>query len=542
MRSRIEITYRFVLAILIAMAFFNGSQAQEVEVVTLEGKISYKTSQRVYVKFGSTENIQEGDTLFIQKDGILEAAAIVVTKSSISVVCRTLHKDLNVDDPLIYRFITKKVFPIKEIPSVDVVEEPQVSVEEPIDIEPESAVPKRKRKSTRGRIGVSAHSNFRDLDDINYRMRYTFSFRGTDINESPWSTDIYTSYRQNGGSNTEGSTDLSTALRVYSAAVGYKFNGTSHLTVGRRINRFISNVGAIDGVQYEQGLGDFQIGLIGGSRPSRVDYGLNTSFMEYGGYIAHQKEGSNGFSNSSLAFFEQLNHGKIDRRFAYFQHNSSPFRHFNLFMSFELDLFQKVNEEESFKPRLSSLYVSGRYRFSRAFSLFASYDNRQNIIYFESDKNRVDQLLDQASRQGLRMRANWRFWKYFNLGISGGYRFQDGNSNESRTVYAYLTHSRIPLLNTSMTLTYNYVSTAYLDGQIYGLRFNKDLVRGKLFWNGYARYVDYQFATYSTNQIIAGTSFNWRVLKNLSLSLSYEGTFEEINSYTRVHVNLVQRF
>jgi hypothetical protein len=54
---------------------------------TKEGKISYVTTQNIYVKFQSTENIAEGDTLFSKQEDKLVPVLIVKVISSISCSC-----------------------------------------------------------------------------------------------------------------------------------------------------------------------------------------------------------------------------------------------------------------------------------------------------------------------------------------------------------------------------------------------------------------------------------------------------------------------
>ena len=43
-------------------------------------------------------------------------------------------------------------------------------------------------------------------------------------------------------------------------------------------------------------------------------------------------------------------------------------------------------------------------------------------------------------------------------------------------------------------------------------------------------------------QNMAEMNMTWRILKKLSCSLNYEGTFEKGRNYDRIYVNLTQRF
>ena len=62
----------------------------------------------------------------------------------------------------------------------------------------------------------------------------------------------------------------------------------------------------------------------------------------------------------------------------------------NLFTSLELDLYNKVNDTVNNDVRLTNLYASARYRFSRKFDLTLSYDSRKRILYYETFKSDKD--------------------------------------------------------------------------------------------------------------------------------------------------------
>ncbi|MDX1684633.1 MAG: hypothetical protein R3275_05305 [Saprospiraceae bacterium] len=496
------------------------------------------------MRAGHSDGVEKGDTFFLKVDDIFVPALEVTQVSSISSVCQKLGDfSFETGDP-VFHFKIERKKQVKQ-PDQDTLED--ISSEEVV---PDTLIDKdgyeenlKYKQKIRGRISASAHSNFGgDAEDLNYRLRYTASFDGLHLKNSPLSTDIYVAYRHNMGPNTENNRSRAEALRIYSLAFSYDFGENIRTTLGRRINRNLSNVGAIDGVQFEQDFGKLKYGLVAGSRPDIGDYGFNFDLKEYGAFIAFEDQEDRSYHATSLAFFEQRNSGNIDRRFTYFQHNSMPIENLNVFASFEVDWYKLQDEEVSVDPRLSSLYLSMRYRFNRKISLFASYDNRNNIIYYETYKSLVDRLLDEATRQGMRLRLNIRPFKYFSVGVTGGYRFQKDNPNESKNVYTYLTYSRVPWINASVTLSTNWLETAYLTGNIYRIRLNKDIIRGKLFMSLHFRLVDYQFPTYGLKQRMGGINLSWRVFKKLSFSTNYEGTFDDRNQYHRFHVNLVQRF
>ena len=253
---------------------------------------------------------------------------------------------------------------------------------------------------------------------------------------------------------------------------------------------------------------------------------------------------------NSLAFVQQMNNGQIDRRFAYFQHSNALLRGLYFFGSVEADLYSKVlNTTDSTyttdnSPSLSNVYVSLRYKVIRQLSLSLSYSARQNIIYYETYKNIVEQLLDMEGTQGYMFQANYRPGKNISLGANAGYRFSKQDPRPTKNLYSYITYSNVPWLHASATLSATLMETSYTAGQIYSLGLSRDLLPGKLYGGLTYRFVNYNFVNNEDplTQHMGEVNLTWRVMKKLLCSLNYEGTFESQRNYNRVYINLTQRF
>ena len=209
-----------------------------------------------------------------------------------------------------------------------------------------------------------------------------------------------------------------------------------------------------------------------------------------------------------------------------------------------MDLYQKVADRAENKLSLSSLYLSLRYRIKKNVTLFASYDNRRNVIYYETYKDIVEKLLESETRQGLRFRITYRPVKYMTVGMTSGYRFQKSESKETKNINVYVTYSRVPWLKASATISGTLLQSSYLEGKVGDVRITRDIISGKLYGGINYRWVDYRFSQSGStlNQHLAGLNMTWRIMKKLSLSLYYEGVFEKTRKYNRIHLNLVQRF
>jgi hypothetical protein len=364
--------------IFILLLFSLSSYGQQ-DTVELQGTVSYLSSQNVYLKFASTEFINKGDTLFQKIDDRYSPALLVKDKSSTSCICASLLPEkVKVGDVFFAKVMMDKK-PEKEDPKK--VKENPVTVKDssginllPTVIAPqEDKIEEGFKEKLRGRISAASYSNFYG-EDITHRMRYTLTFQGNNIKNSRFSTDNYITFRHTLGEWQEVKENFRDALKIYSMSVKYDFDKNSSVSLGRKINYRISSMGAIDGLQVEKGLGHFVIGAIAGSRPDYTDYGINFDLFQAGGYVSHGTLKNNKNQESTVAFVEQRNLSKTDRRFTYFQHSNSLIKDLHLFGSFEVDLFQNINDTISNKPSLTNLLFTMRYRVSKKISINAAYD------------------------------------------------------------------------------------------------------------------------------------------------------------------------
>ena len=525
---------------------FSFSLGAQNQIITEEGTVSFLTSKNVYVKFKSTKNIHIGDTLFINPSGKLTPVLVVDNKSSSSTVCTSIgSQKMKVDDVVIVRII----MPI-ELPNT-----PKEPIDEPFSTDAEHIVsndPVVKpieedqieevlfKEKIKGRISAASYSNLSDYQNA-HRMRYAFSFRGHHLNNSRFSTENYITFRH----TLNDSVNLADALKIYSLSVKYDFDKSSSLSFGRKINPKFSSMGAIDGFQYEKGFGNFQLGAIAGTRPDFQNYSFNFNLLQFGAYVSHTSNNPGKYATNTLGLVQQMNSRKTDRRFVYFQHSSQLAKNLNLFGSFEVDLFENINNEVKNTAQLTNLYVSLRYRFNRKWRISASYDNRKNIIYYESYKNFIDQLIEDETRQGFRFGLSHRAAKTISWGLNGSMRFQKSSANPSQNLSAYVTFSKIPFIKARATLRANFLQTDFLDSQIFGARLSKEMIQGKLSGEVYYRWVDYKYKIGERvlHQNIGGASLNFRIQKQLSLYLFYEGVFDNTNQvYHRFNAKIIKRF
>lgn len=532
---------RFIIITVLLTAYFSPlAQNYDRE---LKGKVSYKNSQSVYVRFENTKGLQPGDTLFIRDGDTLTAALVVNQLSSISCVTSRLgNLEPDLGSELIWRATeVKPVAPV--IPAST--REPDREIPDP-DNDMDRERLKEVHPELRGKIAVGSYTNFNSSRSTStQRMRYTFSLEAKNINQSRFSVESYAIFRHTANQWDEVSQNLANALKVYNLAIHYSPDDQMEITIGRKINRRMSNVGAIDGIQVSRRLQNFSLGAIVGTRPDNIDYSLNLNLLQYGGFLAHDKTYQTGsYIQTTLAAIEQKYYSKTDRRFVYLQHSNSIVKNLNLFGSVEIDLLEMQDQKLQNSLRPTSIFLSLHYRVSRKLSISSSYDARKNVIYYESFKNFIDQLIDQESRQGARVRFTYRPIKYLTIGSSGGYRFQKDQQNTSKNLYGFLSISRIPWVRASATLSTTFLESNYLKGLIHGVVLNKDIAGGKILSELNLRKVNYQYGQYGSTleQNIVALGLSGKITRNLSISTNYEVTFEKGKTLHRIYSNIIQRF
>lgn len=530
-----------------------GAGRLQAQTVIVSGTVSYVSSQNVYVKFASTKNINPGDTLFLKKGDAVLPALKVTTKSSVSCVCTRLAEDVfKLGDEIVSRQIPPKK---KEEPA----ETPAKTEDKPganpaanaQKTRPQATKPggvsaeSKTKQKIRVRLSAASYTNLSARGD-NTRMRYAFTMQGDHLANSRISTDAYVTFRHTLHEWDAVKGNLNDALKIYSLAVKYDFSENSSITLGRKINAKISSLGAIDGVQYEKGIGkNFLVGAIGGSRPDMLDYSINTNLVQAGVYVGQVSGKDQKFQQSTFGIIEQRNKSAIDRRFVYFQHSDDLLKNLNVFSSCEFDLYEKINNETKNKVNLTNLFVSLRYRFSKKLNASVSYDSRKNIIYYESYKNYIDQLIDNETRQGFRAGLNIHPINLLTWGINASWRFQQDGSNSSKNLNSYLNFSRIPLIKASASFTANYLRTSYINSRIFGARMSRDFFKGKVNGEVYYRRVNYVYPLYgyTTQQDILGGDISLQLSRQFSIYAFFEKTLDsQGNDYTMVNTKIMYRF
>ncbi len=527
----------FILIVTIISPSVYGQETRPA----IKGKVSFITSKNIYVKFNDTKLINIGDTLYVSKT---DSPCLIVTHKSSTSCVSTIINDCNIikDDDIVFKYSLIKESEVtdekEKTALINIVETPSEKTQ---GTEKASLYEER----IKGRLSVSSYSNLSDIRNDRHRAMARLSLKADHINNSKFSVDTYLNYRKNFIPDDENGTIKTNFFNIYNLAVKYDVDTTLSVTLGRKINYKISSLGAIDGVQAEKYFKNNYVGIIAGFRPDFIDYNLNTDLLQYGGYVGRQTDSENFRSQTTLGFIQQTNKGEIDRRYTYFQHSSTLYKKLNLFSSIELDLYNKISEDNNKSVRLTNFYTSARYRFNRKINLTLSYDSRKRIIYYETYQTQIEQLLDNdIARQGIRARINVRPIKYLSTAISYGKRFQSDSQNKSDNINAYVSWSRIPRIGGRVSLNYNMNTSNYLKSNIISLRHSRHFFDRKLNADYYYRFVNYDYTTndLNLNQHYFGTYLSYYLNRTLMISLSGEVAMSDFENNYRINTKIVKRF
>jgi hypothetical protein len=525
--------------------FFIYSSTYFAQTEFKEGKVGYISSQLVYVSFDNTSGFLEGDTLYVSKNSKMHPALVVKYLSSSSAACEKLSND-DFKSGMIILAKNKSEIKIDNSP-VSVIPNENINEVKPVQ-NGESKKPddqKEIESKISGRYSIQSYSNFNNYNQIGDYQRWRHSFRFGVQNLLPdlsFSTYTIFSYKADDWKNI--SSNLGRALKVYDLNLNYKFDESTQVWAGRYLNRKISNISIVDGLQFEKAFSFLTVGAVAGSRPNFTDFGWNSKLFEYGIYLNRLDTLGNAMMENTFSLFQQTNNFITDRRFAYLQHINTIIPNTNIFASAEVDLYKKELGKAKSDFSLTSLYLSARYAPVKEFSLNLSYDARKNVYYYETFKSLSDSVLENETRQGFRVRTLIKPFDKLLIGLQFGYRESKSDIKPSKNYGGNISYTQLPLIESSIGFNYNRLQSNYVDGFVYSVTLNKSLAEIKSDFSLSFRKTDYEFlnGTSKFDEKALIIDFSTSLLNPISLSMSYEGVFESVRTYGRLLLDITTRF
>lgn len=530
-----------LLVLLMAAAF-----ASENIVIKKKGKVSFITSQNIYLMFDNTDGIEVGDTLYFEPHGRFIPVIVVKYLSSQSAAGEKLGKiDIKVGD-IIIAFVGKKEHESNDhIKAGDEKDTNLIINTKSKIVKADSFISPIRRKNYYGSFNANSFSNFANYPNSVgiQRWNYSLNLKAENIGGSFFYFSNYMNLSYMSSEWRDVKANVFNNLRVYDLSLGYKVSGLN-VWLGRHINYNISSVGPIDGLQTEKSFGKFALGGIIGSRPDYNNLGLNSQLFEYGGYLNRIDSVNSGTIQSTIAIFQQTNHGQTDRRYLYFQHTNNVFRNLYFFLSSEVDLYKEQNNVQQGEFSLTSLFFNAQYTPARIISINLSYDARKNVIYYQTFKSFLDSLFTNEMRQGLQLGLFLRPIMGLFINLNGGYSYQKGDIRASRNFSISISESEIPLLGITAIVNFNRVYNNFQDGSIYSITLYKYLTfNASTISIGFSN-VTYNFG-YTSNKFFQksiNAQVDTKILGPLFFNFYYEGDFSGLTTYNRFMTGFNYRF
>lgn len=534
--------YRQIVFILATLLMHFAGNAQTNNRVPVEGAISFISSQNCYVKFSSTEGFNVGDTLYIGAKSDSTGAVVLRYISTHSVAGEQLAANkftLSVNQKLIGYVRVKPSVKTEEanVKSTSSLLSfvPQVSKSAPLD-------PNAFKIS--GRLSEQLASDFSketELEVQQFRTMLNFTAENLFIPKLSYTNYLMFAYREDDWQKVK--TNPFDYLRVYELALSYAVDTATKVWAGRHLNYRMANAGAIDGIQVETSYGPYIGGAVVGSRPSFGDYGYDLKYFQYGGYIgrldnyADYKEMENVF-----AFFNQTYQSKTDRRYIYLQHSNNLIPNSYLFVSSEIDIYKQEAGAAKNSFTLTSLYTSLRYNPGRVVSLNLTYDARRNVIYYETYRTFLENLLNNELRQGMRLNVYIRPTNSLNIGLNSGYRYQQSDNRPTKDYGSTFYYAGIPYLTTDINASGTYLTGNYLKGYSWNAEMNRIIEKFYISAGYRQNNFTYLSSSYSYTQKSIYSYISYSLSRLLTLAVNYEGIFDTGAKTNRIFIDITTRF
>ncbi len=536
-----------LMGFLLVLALCSVAFPQESKFESIPGTISFISPQNIYVKFAATGGIVAGDTIFYDDEGKIRPALIAKYLSSQSCAGPKIDViDLKVGNQV---FALVKSERLKSNPQKNMTS--AISDANATEGNALSSLQRGSTASTRtlsrfyGTLSSNSYAGFTNATNGSTTQRYshTLSINAESISGTPFYFSTYSNLSYLPADLPGMKANIFNNWKIYDISASYKERDYD-LSFGRHINYYISNIGPVDGFQGEKQLGNFWLGGVIGSRPDFYNMSFNIRFFEVGAYLDRTDTLASGVMQNTAALFQQTNDLRTDRRFFYFQHNSTMSQDLSFFASAEVDLFKLQNNLPANHVSLTSLFLSSQYSPTNSLMFNLSYDARRNVVYYQTFASTFDSLFQNQIRQGFRLWMNWRPLSVLILTLNGGYSYQKGDPVPSRNLIATLTEPDIPLVDLSASISCNKIIGSYLNGTMYGINLTKYIPFSSSSLSlGYQR-VNYSFGNSATAllQNVGTVQASMRVLGELFLNLYYEGIFSQQTTYGTLVGGFTLRF
>ena len=214
-----------------------------------------------------------------------------------------------------------------------------------------------------------------------------------------------------------------------------------HVALGRISTRATATAGPFDGLALSRRVtANSRVGVFGGFAPEWGDLGFGTDDHLLGANYHLSRRGDDGrMLDLLLSGIGRYRSGEISREYVTMTTSWRGTQGLSLLQAAEVDINRGWRSDAGAKSVvLSSIALTGRYRFNAAATVNLGFDNREPVRTWES-RSLPDSLFEDAGRKGWRAGVNLKPLKRLSIYASGSLRTDDrtGDNVTSWQVRAY---------------------------------------------------------------------------------------------------------
>ena len=522
MRKRLEL----LVILLAGCTGMGGALAEPVD--ELSAKVTYIAGRSIYVDAGAEDGVTEATRFQVERDGAVIATLAVEFLSARRASCKVVGTgDVQIGDTV--RFAP--VEPVEEVAAPAAPRKPSRS--------------RYRGRSVRGRVGVqflSVSNNGIGESDFS-QPAFSFRMRGYDLGSTGIGANVDIRARQTSRSLSDGTTDNDSRTRIYRLAADWQASGSPlRVTAGRQVETAAAGISIFDGISASWSWERWAVGVLSGSQPDPVDFGMSGDVKEHGVYVQYQKRGVArkrlSFTSGLIGSYEQ---SEISREYLYFQTLWST-RKITLYLTEEVDInrgWKKEIGESSLDS--TSTFISARYRMSDRLDFQAGFDNRRNIRLYR-DRTTPETEFDDDYRTGFWGGAGYRFMDNYRVGLryrssGGGTRGTSDNLTGTFGVYG------LTDWNVASSFRVTQYSNDVLDGELLSVSGGLDLtsmIRVEL--SGGLRDETDVFSRASKSQTWYGLDLDFRLGQRWYMNLSWVTESGDLEEISQIYASLAYRF
>jgi|GEM_PF-5472494 len=419
---------------LIIVTHLQAAESQD-STVTIRGKLTYISVDKVYGKPGSADGLSLGDTLKVKRENRSIGRLVIVAISSNSFASEpvTTSAQFMVNDS----FVITKTIPRKLNEKPSTVSE----VAEKSD-EPESTAEAQRRKSAGGEpflkssgsvllqyYGIFNNGNLSTYQEPAALVRW----RADQIAGTPLKFEIYTRVEKafNGNLSNRPGSNARPLFRIYNASFSYGSRSTdTQWQIGRIFPRSVSGIGNIDGLLYSHRFNHLSIGGTAGFQPGYYNNNLSTNILKASAFAEwSNNKYSRGGYQGAIAVVGQYRNQNIDREYITIRQSYVPTNSLRLTYSGDFTLDRNDHSGNVGLVTPTNSYLRLNWSALRWMRVGVRYSYLKSVRLFATQANIPDSIFANYSRQGVSGNIYFALPWHISLTLLQSYRTRQGSAH-----------------------------------------------------------------------------------------------------------------